>query len=465
MKSKNLVISDSYKYTHAGQYPPGTTKVYSYLESRGGEYSHTIFFGLQAILNELLSIAIVPNTLKEFCRQHFLDDHKTFLSNLDITKPYVILNKLKIKAVPEGTRVNTNNVLMTIENTDPQYYWLTNFVETLLMQVWYPTTVATKAYEIRKLIYRFLERTGDVKGINYKLHDFGFRGSSCFEAASIGGAAHLLSFDGTDNLSASHYIATHYEDNPYRGTPLSFKPRGHSIPATEHSTITSWGKENELKAYENFLDQYPTGVIACVSDSYDIFKACREYWGGILKDKVMSRNGTLVVRPDSGDPVQVTEEIIKILGEKFGYIKNEKGFKVLDPHVRIIQGDGVDEKSISDILLNYENLGWSADNIGFGMGGGLLQKVNRDTCKFAIKCSYIEQGNNSRDVFKSPITDAGKDSKRGRLKLFKGKSGEFYTVRENELPDNIDNLQVVYNDGKLENKQQFDTIVSKVRQL
>lgn len=463
MSVENLVISDSYKYTHASQYPPGTTKVYSYLESRGGQYDHTIFFGLQYLLHKLYLACINQEAMQVFCDEHFPPGTKTFLDTLD-AKPSILFDKLLIKAVPEGTRVGVNNVLMTIENTDPKYYWLTNFAESLLLHVWYPITVATRSYAIRSIIRKFLDRTGDPAGLCFKLHDFGYRGASSFESASVGGAAHLLSFDGTDNISSSYFINKYYGNGVYIGNPSSLKAYGFSIPATEHSTITSWGQENEAKAYENFLDHNPSGIIACVSDSYDIYRACRDIWGGILKDKVMARKGTLVVRPDSGDPVQVTEEVVKILSEKFGYTTNAKGFKVLHPSIRIIQGDGVNEGSIFDILANYEKLGWSADNIAFGMGGALLQQVNRDTNRFAIKCSYMEVDGVGRDVFKSPITDAHKLSKKGRLKLCKGKSGEFYTVRENEVPEDLDQLQVVYDNGQLKNHQTFEAIRDKVRQ-
>ena len=209
MSVKDLVISDSYKYTHASQYPPGTTKVYSYLESRGGLYDHTIFFGLQAILADLACVGIDKKALQEFCAAHFLGTTKTFLDFIEANHT-VMFSNLLIKAVPEGTKVGTGNVLMTVENTDPKYFWLTNFVESMLMHVWYPTTVATRSNNIRNIIKAYLERTGDVAGLNFKLHDFGFRGAPCFEAASIGGAAHLLNFDGTDNVSSSFYIAKYY---------------------------------------------------------------------------------------------------------------------------------------------------------------------------------------------------------------------------------------------------------------
>jgi nicotinamide phosphoribosyltransferase len=195
-----------------------------------------------------------------------------------------------------------------------------------------------------------------------------------------------------------------------------YSPRtfpGFSIPASEHSTITSWGQSHEVDAFANMLEKYPTGLVACVSDSYDIFHACSDLWGGELKDKILSRDGVLVIRPDSGDPVPNMLKILDILGEKFGTTKNEKGFKLLNPHIRVIQGDG--NRSINDIERMLDTMKWqrwSSDNIAFGMGGGLLQNVNRDTLRFAFKCSAIRRAGVWQDVYK---TATGKASKRGRF--------------------------------------------------
>jgi len=204
------------------------------------------------------------------------------------------------------------------------------------------------------------------------------------------------------------------------------------------------------------LEQYPTGLVACVSDSYDIVRACRDYWGTELRDQIMSRDGTLVVRPDSGDPVEITEKVIEVLGEKFGYERNAKGYKVLDPHVRIIQGDGIDAEMVDNILDNYVRKDWSADNIAFGSGGGLLQKFDRDTCKFAFKCSAINRAGQWYDVFKDPVTDTGKRSKKGKLKLVK-KAGNLETIREGKSLL-ADELRVVFEDGKLVKRSDIDAI-------
>jgi len=227
----------------------------------------------------------------------------------------------------------------------------------------------------------------------------------------------LCNFLGTDTVAAMVCAKTYY------GAGIA---SGHSIPASEHSTITSWGVEGEVDAMRNMLDQYPTGLVACVSDSFNIWRACKDYWGTTLKDKIKGRIsgdsfGRLVVRPDSGDPAETCTEIIRILLEQFkeDVIETKTGHKLLPPYIRVIQGDGVDWETIPKILECLKKAGYAADNIGFGSGGALLQKVNRDTFKCAFKCSEITINGTAREVFKDPITDPGKASKKGRLTLQK----------------------------------------------
>ncbi|KAH8046764.1 nicotinamide phosphoribosyltransferase [Aureococcus anophagefferens] len=293
---------------------------------------------------------------------------------------------------------------MTVENTDPACFWLTNFVETLLVQVWYPMTVATHSREQKKVVAKYLDVTGDVAGLGFKLHDFGFRGVSSVETAGVGSCAHLVNFLGTDTVAGLVVAKDYYGAE---------SAAGFSIPASEHSTITSWGESQEVDAMRNMLEVYPAGLVACVSDSYDIFKACGDLWGTQLKDAVLARDGCLVVRPDSGDPPSTAMRVLAILGDKFGKEKNDKGYWVLDSHVRVIWGDGIDYEMICAVLSTLADAGWSADNIGFGSGGGLLQKLNRDTQKCAFKCSSIVVDGAARDVFKDPVTDKGKASKKG----------------------------------------------------
>ncbi|MEN0052108.1 MAG: nicotinate phosphoribosyltransferase [Mucilaginibacter sp.] len=465
MKRENLILlADAYKYAHHKFYYPGTTQIYSYLESRGGVFDETIFFGLQYFLKEYLEGPTFT--------QQDLDEAEGFLQQVfgrddvfDKSKFQYILDKyngylpVKIKAVAEGTAVPIGNVLMTIENTDPECYWLTNFLETLLMQVWYPSTVATLSNQIRKVISRFYDETatpGAEAGIDFVLNDFGFRGVSSVESAQIGGAAHLISFRGSDNLAGSGMAIQYYN---------AVKVYGLSIPATEHSICTLLGREGELEIFKHVLRSFPRGTIACVSDSFNIFKACKEYWGEELRDEILNRDGTLVIRPDSGDPIMTLLKIFEILFESFSFTINSKGYKVLPPQIRVIQGDGVNYDEIIKIYNALKTNSISAENLAFGMGGALLQKIDRDTQQFALKCSSAVINGQEVDVAKSPtemdaegnITSSFKKSKAGRLKLVKINE-VFKTVNQHEHPELTDELHTVFENGKLVKTISFEEV-------
>lgn len=434
-------LTDSYKVTHYKQYPPGTSRVYSYFESRSGSvHPRTVFFGLQYFLKQYLAGPVVSrakiDAAEAFFKLHFGRDVFNRAGWEHILSAHGGRLPVVIHAAPEGTVVGESNVLMTVENTDPAAYWLTNYIETLLVEVWYPSTVCTQSRAMKDVLLDSLEKTGDPGLISFKLHDFGFRGVTCPEQAALGGAAHLVNFQGTDNLAGLVLLREVYRE------PMA----GFSIPAAEHSTITSWGKDHEVDAMRNMLTQYPTGLVACVSDSFDIYRACSEYWGRILKDEVLARDGALVVRPDSGDPPAVVVKVLGLLADAFGATTNAKGYRVLHPKVRVIQGDGIDFLMLGKILDSMAAAGWSADNIAFGSGGGLLQKLNRDTQRFAFKCSSVTVNGEERDVFKQPVTDSGKRSKAGRLKLVRTDAG-LTTVPASD--PRADVLVPVFRDGQL----------------
>lgn len=451
----NIVwLTDSYKVSHWKQYPPFTTQVYSYFESRSGSvYPRTTFFGLQYILKNYMVGPVVTAAKIDRAEKLFNKHFGGQVFNREgwerILKVHDGKLPLRIRAVREGMAVGESNVLMTVENTDPLCHWLTNYVESLLVQTWYPSTVASQSRAMKSVIRKYLELTGDPSLIPFKLHDFGFRGVTCPEQSAIGGAAHLVNFMGTDTMPGMVMLSEFYHE----------ECAGHSIPAAEHSTITSWGREHEVDACRNMLTAYPEGLVAVVSDSYDIFNACANIWGGVLKEEVLARNGVLVVRPDSGDPPTTVVKVLNILGEKFGYTVNAKGYKVLHPKVRAIQGDGIDYKMLELILEAMKEAGWSADNIAFGSGGGLLQKLNRDTQRFAFKCSSITVGEEERDVFKQPITDGGKKSKAGRMKLVwaDGSHGPALVTVPASDPRQ-DQLELVFEDGVLYRDQTLQEI-------
>ena len=458
----NLVLNtDSYKASHYLQYPPGTENVFSYIESRGGEYDRTVFFGLQIFLKEYLSKPITQEMIDEaeiFWKAHgepfnkegwqyILEEHDGYLP-------------VRIRAVPEGTVVPTSNVLATIEATDPKCYWLPSYIETATLRgVWYGTTVATNSWSIKQVIRQALSETGDVAGLNFKLHDFGARGVSSFESAGIGGAAHLVNFMGTDTVTGALYAMKYYNET---------QVPGFSIPAAEHSSITSWGKNHEVDAYRNMLTQFakPGALVAVVSDSYDIFNAVENIWGKELRDEVINSGAIVVIRPDSGDPATVVSKAALLLDATFGSTVNAKGYKVLN-HVRIIQGDGINEQSIVEILSTLRGYGFSADNVAFGMGGALLQHVHRDTCKFAYKASAALVNGKWVDVFKDPVTDSGKRSKKGRLMLYRDKeTGELFTGVEGHGAEQKYEpmLQTVFENGKLLNETTFTEVRERANQ-
>lgn len=420
-----VIDTDSYKASHWLQYPPNTTLVHSYLESRGSErdYTETVFFGLQYLLKRYFNRPVTRAEVEE--AREVITAHGepfNYAGWISLIEKHGGRLPFRIRAVSEGSIVPTHNALMTVENTDPEFFWVTSWFESQLMRLWYPVTVATQSYYIKKNVFRFLQETGDDARaeINFKIHDFGSRGVSSQETAAIGGAAHLVNFLGTDTMAA---LLIHRE---FYHEPAA----GFSIPAAEHSTITSWGRENEAEAYRNMLRQFakPGATVAVVSDSWNIYAAVEKIWGEQLRQEVIDSGATIVIRPDSGEPVEVVSRVAQILGEKFGTTVNSKGYKVLN-NVRIIQGDGVNEQSINEILESLKNLGFSASNIAFGIGGALLQKINRDTLKFAYKCSAVVVDGELRDVYKQPITDAGKNSKKGRLDLILNEKGEYQTVR------------------------------------
>ncbi|MBU4611008.1 nicotinate phosphoribosyltransferase [Achromobacter sp. GG226] len=457
----NLILdTDSYKASHWLQYPPRTDGAFFYLESRGGQYPHTVFFGLQAILKTALAR---PVTHADVDAAHAVLAAHGVPFNAEGWRD--IVDRLggrlpvRIRAVPEGLAVPAHHALMTIESTDPAGFWLPSYLETLLLRVWYPTTVATISWHIRQTLADYLTRTSDdaAAQLPFKLHDFGARGVSSRESAALGGLAHLVNFQGTDTVSALLLGQACYHE------PMA----AFSIPAAEHSTITSWGREHEVDAYRNMLRQFgkPGTILAVVSDSYDIYHAIREHWGRTLREDVIRSGATLVIRPDSGDPVTVVPQCLRLLDESFGHTVNGKGYKVLN-HVRVIQGDGVDPDSIVAILEAVVGAGFSAENLTFGMGGGLLQRVHRDTQRFALKCSAVRVDGRWREVYKDPITDPGKRSKRGRLATQRhALTGAWRTVAVDDgAPEAAgpwrDAMVTVWEDGAL----QADWTLAQVRE-
>ena len=471
LKNNFGLKSDSYKFSHASQYPPGTTNVISYMEARGSDHplrQEVAVVGMQAnLIKHFVGVRMTKELLdiaEMFSNAHFglgLDGKTPAVPFNRKGWEYIIENHggklpLRIKSVPEGMVVPLKEVISTFEITDNHSFWLTNFSETLLSHNWFPITIASNSREMKKILKHGLELTADPGMAEIllptRLVDFGFRGVETPDAAGVGGMAHLVNFESTDNTAGIIEAMIYYNAGMI----------GSSIPASEHSTITSWGKENESKAIGNLLDSYRNAkYVASVSDSFDIFNAARKIYGEDLKDKILVDGKVVLVRPDSGDPIEVNRKVIKILWDKFGGHVNSRGFKVLDPHIRIIQGDGIDIDSLQGILDMLIEEKFSTEIIAFGSGGGLLQKFDRDTFKFAIKCSMAIVNGEEVDVQKDPITSKGKKSKPGRLKLVRGKGGVLYTASSKthkNFEELEDVMELIFENGEMVKTYDIDEI-------
>lgn len=456
-KMENSVLSmildtDSYKLSHWVQYPPNTTAMSSYFESRGGRFPKTVFFGLQYYLKKYFSNPITASQVeeaKEFSALHGEPfNYEGWMGIVNECKGFL---PVEIWAVPEGSVIPTHNVLFQVHSTNPKYFWVVSWIETMLVRMWYPITIATSSWTMKRDIRKWLEKSSDdPEGeLPFKLHDFGSRGVTCQEQAMIGGAAHLVNFMGSDTIAGIWMANKYYEE----------RMSGFSIPASEHSTITMWGRARETEAYRNMVKQYGSGnIFACVSDSYDFLNACGNIWGDSLKLEVEGMKAMLVARPDSGNPAEMVKDALFIFDEKFGSVENRKGYKVLN-HVRVIQGDGINERDVNYILEETVANGFSATNVGFGMGGGLLQKdFDRDTNKFAFKCSWAMVDGVSTPVYKDPITDQVKKSKKGILDLQDMGMRKARTVSWGQYPRETSLLQRVYWDGFLERPTTFQKV-------
>jgi len=449
MKNNICLLSDSYKMGHFSMLPEGTEYVYSYMEARkGATFNNTVFFGLQYLLKEYFTGSVLtagkiqqaqavidthlgPGAFNREGWENMLDKHQGMLP-------------VRIKAVPEGTPISIDNIMMSVQNTDTESPWLTGYIETVLTHLWYASTVATLSRECKKMMKNYLNNTSEnMERLDFMLHDFGFRGVSSVESAGSGGAGHLVNFQGTDTIQALEFAMEYYN------APVC----AYSVPATEHSIMTALGEAGEMEMMGSLLDKYPEGILSVVIDSYDYIKFI-ENTHKAYGNKIMTGKCKVVFRPDSGEPVRTSLKVVELLAEKFGSYKNSKGYKALHPNIGVLWGDGIDKEGINHILDTLKSYGWSSDCIVFGMGGGLLQKVNRDTQRFAFKSSAQRRKGIWHDIWKDPV-DKSKVSKRGKLKLIKeGKT--FRTVSQQTSGEDL--LEVVFENGELKRDMSFDEV-------
>jgi len=463
------VLTDSYKASHFLMYPKAK-RMFAYGEFRAPfelnkEDHRLVFYGIRYIIETWVSKKWTLEDVEKadlFYKTHN-SGYTPFLFPKDLFVKFVKENDgyfpVKIEALPEGSVVHVHTPVYQISAEEP-YAQLCTFLETILTHVWYSSTVATLSRMTKDIISDNFSKSVDDENsflLNSRLHDFGFRGCTSVEQAVLGGASHLINFDGSDTMAACYYVQFALNNG---------KPIGTSIPATEHSVMTSWRTERE--AILNTIDHFGAGVYATVMDSYDYQRALDKIVPSVKEEK-NKKGGFWVFRPDSGDPVDAILLALKAGENTFGTTKNKKGYKVING-AGCIQGDGINMPVVKNILDAALKEGFSAQNVAFGMGGGLLQKVNRDSMSFATKLSWIEYANgDTRDVMKLPKTDAGKTSLPGILRVKRDPNTGLESVISRAPNDNSydkdDILRVVYDHKPLPNVwDDFDTIRKRVEE-
>jgi nicotinamide phosphoribosyltransferase len=478
----SLLLTDGYKVGHHLQYPAGTTLVYSNFTPRSNKYApkgcdHVVSFGQQMvmkIIHESFHKDFFSKPKHEVCGE--MKEELSMYLNCDYdVSHFEELHDLgylpiKVKAIPEGTLVPIKVPVLTIFNTDPRFYWVTNYLETIISNLlWKPMTSATIAYQYRKVLSKWQEKTDIERAwfIDWQGHDFSMRGLDSIEATVASGMGHLTSFMGTDSLPAIHGLRKYYRaKGPIAG----------SVNATEHSVMCAGTKDDELGTFRRLMETFPTGILSIVSDTWDLWKVCTQHLP-VLKEEILARDGKIVIRPDSGDPVDIlcgqsvdkwtrsTKDIpkqkgvIELLWDVFGGTVNEQGYKVLDPHIGAIYGDSITIDRADEICSRLEAKGFASTNVVLGIGSFTYQYNTRDTFGFAMKATYVEVNNEGREIFKDPITDDGtKKSATGLLAVHK--SGNSITLfdRQNWASEGNGMLQTIYAMGVFFNETTLDKI-------
>lgn len=478
MKLRPENLTDFYKTGHIRQYPPGTEFVYSNWTCRDDKhfnktegYDHkAVFFGLQGVAQELL----VETWNRDFFNVPRSEIEARITKRMDgalgpkAVSPEALLKlhdlgylPLLIKAVPEGSRVNIRVPMFTIQNTHPDFYWLTNYVESQLSaELHKMITTASTAYEYRRMLDAYAKKTGSALDfVPWQGHDFSFRGMSGIHDAVTSGAAHLLSFTGTDTIPAIDYLEEYYNGGD------TFV--GGSVPATEHSVMCMGGEEEEIDTFRRLITKtYPEGVVSIVSDTWDFWKVLSEYTV-TLKDEILNRPGKVVFRPDSGNPADIicgdpdavlgtpaAKGAVEQLWEVFGGTVTSTGYKMLDAHVGLIYGDSITLEIAEEILRRLEEKGFASGNIVFGIGSFTYQYVTRDTFGCAIKATFGTVNGVDRELSKTPKTDSGmKKSAKGLVRV--EKEGNDFVLYEQQTREQEQQgvLTPVFVNGKVVRKE------------
>lgn len=478
-----ITLIDGYKCDHRRQYPKGTTRVYSNWTPRTSRIvgqDEVVLFGLQYFLQRYLreEFAKFFSADEDAVADRYQKRINGYLGPNSIGVEHIrALHSLgylplEFRALPEGTRVPLRVPMLTVENTHPDFAWLPNYFETLMSNVlWLPCTSATTALGMRKLLDAAAIKTGSPAGfVDWQGHDFSFRGMSGPEAAQLSGAGHLLYFTGTDTIPAIDLIEDYY------GVPDGYLVGG-SVAATKHSVMCAGGETCEMDTFGRLLDLYPGGIVSVVSDTWDLWHVLTEILPS-LKARIMGRDGKLVIRPDSGDPVDIIcgcrsapagspahKGVIRLLWETFGGMTTETGHKLLDSHIGCIYGDSITRERAAAICSRLDEAGFASANMVFGIGSYTYQYVTRDTFGFAMKATWVEIDGNGHDIFKTPITDNGvKNSARGRLAVARDSAGKLALIeRATPAQEAASLLRPVWRDGKFVVTETFDVIRERAR--
>lgn len=483
-----VFATDGYKQSHRLLFPAGTTRVLINWTNRSNKHlpgsTHAVVFGVQAFAQSYLTEAWAPffaapedevvrlyeeTLVGYFGPNSISSDHIRALHRLGYLP-------LRIKALPEGTLAPIGVATLTVENTHDEFYWLPNYIETALSaSIWHPSTVATIALQYRDIMEEWAARTGsDPAGIDFQAHDFSMRGQTSIESAAASGAGHLLSFLGTDSMPSIDFIARYYPgDNGWIAA---------SVPATEHSVMCVRGEDGELETFEAILDAFPSGIVSAVSDGYDLFNVLTTVLTEpALHARIMGRDGKLVIRPDSGDPVDIVcgslhgeqltgaiasgreltpaeKGVAQLLDETFGSTVNDRGFRELDQHVGIIYGDSITLDRARRIFERLAAKGYASGNVVLGVGSYTYQLVSRDSLGSAVKSTWALVDGQPVTIQKDPKTagDTAKKSAKGRIALYRDETGEIRQIEEATPEQEHESLlQTVWEDGAFTAIQSF----------
>jgi nicotinamide phosphoribosyltransferase len=496
-----LLLTDGYKTGHHQQYPKGTTLVYSNFTPRSNKYAPkgcdgVVVFGTQMVMQQIHEAFLnefFNRPKDEVCGEMKRELSMYLNTDYDVSHFEALWDlgylPITVKSLPEGTVAPIKVPVLTIYNTHPDFYWVTNYLETILSNLlWKPMTSATIAHQYRKVLTKWQEKTDAERGwfIDWQGHDFSMRGMDSVDAVISSGVAHLTSFMGSDSLPAIYGARKYYgAEGAVAG----------SVNATEHSVMCAGGKEDEVETFRRLLETYPTGILSVVSDTWDLWKVCTEHVV-TLKEEIMARDGKLVIRPDSGDPVHILcgytdheweqsdkvrhnvlsgeildpnnpekKGVIELLWDAFGGTVNEQGYKVLDQHIGAIYGDSITIDRADEICRRLEAKGFASTNVVLGIGSFTYQYNTRDTFGFAMKATYVEVDGEGREIFKDPITDDGtKKSATGLLCVATHKEGHLVLADKVTWDGEANGvLQIIYRNGYFHNTTTLDEIRNRLK--